>query len=466
MDSGYRWQCARAGRRAGKSHATAYWLTDGWQVRPGQICLFVARTRGHARDIIWDVLQELNEREGWGAKLLENPRLEMVFPNGYRIRLRGAETLKEVEKLRGPKYWRVVIDESHTFPDQLYRHLITKVVQPALTDLRGELILSGTPGYELSGMWFELSADPEDFPTELAGKEPWPTWSWDMRDNPFIPDPEAEMAEARRLNNWEEDHPDYLREWLGMWVRNTVEKVYADVYDPERNTYLDVDYEREGALWRPGVEGLKTVISVDIGWEDGCGFSVCQKRIDSTVIRSPETYRTVGIDDHAIASECKRLMRKYKTRWVFVDSKGNKVTCMSLRAFGVPAEPAVGGEKRPNIQFVRSLLQQGNLVAHAQECADLIGDWQVLPWGYTKTRDADGNEFRHKSGHREGWIDECADALMKGAIMFSQRYQERIEEDPPLGTDARQQLEDERERERLMRGVRPGETGRRRKRKR
>lgn len=425
-----RFRCTRAGRRAGKSVALGYWLCGGWETRPGQHSLFVARTRGHARDILWDTLKDLNEQWHWGASTNEQ-RLEMTFPNGYTVRLRGCENVKQAEKMRGTFYWRVAIDECHLYPDHLLRHLWVKVIRPLLSDLLGECIFSGTPGYDLDGLWFTKSLDPEEFPEEAkkSGYDQWPTFCWDMRQNPYLPDPEGEMAAVLAENCWAPDNPDFQREWLGKWVRNAAEKCY-DVFDALQNTYLEEDLDAP-RLWSPGAPGLRTVIGVDVGWEDGCGFAVAQKRFDSPTIRIPEAHRECEMDDIAIAHFIKGLMRKYKTRWVYMDSKGNKNTCMSMRSLGVPAEPAVGGEKRPHIEYIRSLLKAGTLQAHAQDASELIDEWKFLPWGFKRSRDVDGNEYLHKAGHKEGFVDETADAAINSIIMFTQKYVERLEEAAP-----------------------------------
>lgn len=461
VTSPHRFKCTRAGRRAGKSVALAYWLAAGWETRPGQVSCYIARTRGHARDIIWDALKDLNDSWKWGA-VTNEMRLEMRFPNGYQIWLRGAENVRQAEKLRGCFYWRVAIDEAHLYPDFLLRHLWFKVIRPLLADLMGECIFSGTPGYELDGLWFHRSLDPEEFPDEAekGGFDQWPTFSWDMRVNPFLPDPEGEWRGVLEESGWTEDDPDFVREWRGQWVRNATQKCY-DVFAAERNTYLEEDFD-DWDDWVGGAPLLRTVIGVDIGWEDGCGFAVAQKRADGPGIRVREAFREVEMDDTDIARALKRLMRKYKTRFVFVDSKGNKNTCMSLRAFGVPAQPAVGGEKRPRIEYVRALLKSGNVRAHAQDAIDLIGDWQSLPWGYKRTVDVDGNQYMTKVGHKEGFVDECADAVMNALMMFSQQFIARLDKEPPKpGDDGYTEHVEQEERERLeaRKRARDGERG-------
>lgn len=417
---GARRKCALAGRRAGKSHGVAYWLIQGWQWCKGQKSVFIARSLGHARDILWDVLKELNETWRLGATFNES-RLVMTFPNRYEIRLKGCENLRQAEKVRGPHYRRAVIDECHTFPDSLLRHLIVRVLEPALMDLQGELVLAGTPGYDLTGFWYEKTLDAEEDPeTARATRfKQWPTHRWTCLDNVHLPDPQGEIDRAKEEHGWDDDHPDLVREYYGRWVKDDSSLVYP--YDPEKNLYWDEDVEP----WTPG-DGTKSVIGVDVGWDDGCGFNVSQKRPDSPEIRIPVSYSMYGLTDHQIAGEIKKLQRRFKTQWVFVDSKGNKITAMTMRNYGIPAEAAIGGEKRPRIEYVRGLMQGGNLKAHAEHAQELIGEWTTLPWGHHKVT-------KKKIGHREGYVDENCDALLSGILMHSQKWAEKLKK-PEKGT--------------------------------
>lgn len=428
LTSLHRFRCARVGRRGGKSTSGAYWLCAGWRRRPGQVSLYIARTRGSARDILWEELKSLNRRWNWGATPNES-RLELRFPNGYVVRLRGAENQAQAEKLRGPHYWRVLIDECHLYPDELLKLLVESIIRPALADLRGEMILAGTPSYVLAGYWFAKNLDPEEMPDEAAklenrGKQ-WPTFHWDMLENPFLPNAQEEMeAVVAEMygGNW--NHPEFLREWRGKNVRDQSALIYP-FYGP-RNAYMDGDFDEKP--WTPGALGLRTIIGVDVGYEDGCGFSVAQKHIHSKTIRSPLSYSRYGMKLHEVAAEIKRLQREWQTRWVYVDSSAKQLI-ESLENFGILAVGGIGGEKRPRIEYTRALLQDGTLQLHAERCSDTIGEMSVLPWGIDKkTGQSDGK-------HREGFCDEGIDSLLIAALPLTQKYAEEAKPIPEQGTE-------------------------------
>lgn len=462
-------KCALCPRRAGKSYAVGLWLCIGWRFRPGQKSLFIARTIAHARDILWDVLKDLDRKWEWGCKFNE-ARSEMHFPNGYVIRLRGVGTLREAEKIRGGHYWRVAIDEAHLYEEALLQFLITSVVEPALVDLLGELCLTGTPGYVLAGFWFEKTAPRDEFPD--AKGAPWPTHRWSMLDNPHLPDPEGELAQVLLEHGWTEDHPEVIREWKGRWVRDDGALVYT--YDPVRHSYLDGDGRFDERQWARNTQGLKSVIGVDTGWSDGNGFCVAQKRHDGPTIRIPVAFRCGEMTDHEIARTIKQLMHRFGTRHVFMDS--STILQESMHNYGVPARKAIKGEKRPRIEYVRSLQASDNVCIHAQDAADLAGEWQTLPWGYklskrleatrggTRDDESQGAQLGERIGHKEGFIDETADATLYAVLPLTQKFRAVLDE-PEAKPGSPEWMEEQDRKARQRAENRPHESGKRRPKK-
>ena len=62
-------KCALAGRRAGKTWAVAIWLL--LDTRPGELSVFIARTTGHARRILWRTLRRVNDKYQLGESARE-----------------------------------------------------------------------------------------------------------------------------------------------------------------------------------------------------------------------------------------------------------------------------------------------------------------------------------------------------------------------------------------------------------
>ena len=433
-------KCIIGGRRAGKSEAVVYWLAQHWRKFPGKTSLYIALTFQHAKKILWDKLKDFAERWGIPIKFKESAPLEAVFPNGYKIYLVGCENIREVEKARGAHYHRVVVDEVQLFRDSVLRDLIIRVIEPALRDLNGELCLCGTPGYALIGFWYEKTRGPDDKDVDGKGKKLSPRWSctsMTMWDNPYLPgDNDAYIEEVKLEYGWEDDDPELRREFYGEWVRDDSNLVYP--YVEGVHDYDDDDEAAAGHRWGTG-EGVKTIIGVDIGHDDGCGFAVAQKRFDSPIIRVPRAYGLGPGDDGTldvdkIVSHVVDLSREYRTHHIYIDTHGSgaKNILKQLQKIlqqhrGVTVhipdagagEAAAGGEKWPKIEYVRTLLRGRNLRIHSTKARELINEYETIPWDPAKRK------------HREGIYDEVADATMNAVCEHSQRWAEKRKKPQP-----------------------------------
>lgn len=274
--SSARFRATRKTRRAGATTGGCREMIARAITQPGFRGTYVTTTRREARDRAWtsdsksgfvDVLRQLGQN-------VEHPSLEVVevggvqcmiydqamvlkFENGSQIDLFGADDERALRKQRGAAkhvYW---IDEAQDFRflDKFY----DAVVLGSLTDTHGECWLSGTPGVDCVGMFYEATKDPGD---DGAPLENWEVHELTYADNPFFgtvfqgengrwyvidnlrkqygpfdDEAEAEAAarvvredrtagEAKRQKNWKGDEPDFVREWRARWVREDARYVY------------------------------------------------------------------------------------------------------------------------------------------------------------------------------------------------------------------------------------------------
>jgi hypothetical protein len=396
------------GRRAGKTEAAVYWLIQGWRDHPKQWSIYIATTIGSARDIMWDKLKDICERWELGCVFNES-RLEVVFPNGYKISVTGCENRKQANRVgRGKKFRRVVIDELEIFEDELIKYFIRSSLKPTLMDYGGQLMLLGTPGFALHGFWFDITEeeDEDDEPREKGRAKRWPTHRMNATDNPFIGyegGAQKFFEDELEENGWEWDNPEFVRELLGKWVKDATAYIYP--FNPGKNLW-DGDTGEDFELDPPGWgndDTVRTVIGVDIGGNDGCGFSVVRKRWDGEELRVMTAYCRPNLDDDEIATEIKRLMRRYKTHHVFMDSKGHGATtiCRSMLKYGIPAKPAENNHRKlPLIRATRAVIRNGRLKLHPVSCAELVAQLRAMTWN------AD------RDSHQDGIPDEAIDATL------------------------------------------------------
>lgn len=207
--------------------------------------------RNDTKSGIVDVLEQHGERVDGasietyriGGILVEVREAELAldFSNGSRIDLFGCDSESDLGKLRSNAKHVVWIDEAQdprwvALLADLYKGTIT-----GMADYRVETWITGTPGKDPAGMFFEITRD------DAPGLPGWEVHSMSVIDNPYFgATPEerwAETAEKALLENgWTVEDPDFQREWMAKWVMSDARFVYAAnavpihqlLYAPER----------------------------------------------------------------------------------------------------------------------------------------------------------------------------------------------------------------------------------------
>lgn len=248
---------------------------------PGWRGTYVATTKKEARERAWsndtksgllDLLREFGVdaphpscevRVLGGVRAdIRDQAMTIDFSNGSRIDLFGADDMRALRKQRGLSkhvYW---IDEAQDF--RFLEHFYDAVIIGSLTDYDGECWLSGTPGRDCAGMFYDASKDDESDGPMLTQ---WESHSMAVVDNPyfgkvvndaingrlvyFVEDNqtppertgpfttylEAEQAATKvrwartagaalTAKGWKGDEPDFIREWLGRWSKADARYVY------------------------------------------------------------------------------------------------------------------------------------------------------------------------------------------------------------------------------------------------
>jgi hypothetical protein len=197
--------------------------------------------------------------------------MQVDFSNGSQVCIFGFDDERAMRKQRGLAkhlYW---IDEAQDirFLDGFYN----KVVM-AQQDFNCEVWLSGTPGQDCAGMFYEVTKDEDDgsrtpgwevhtiaqidnpFFGHVAGGTDGGRLVYYVEDNlsaetgerhgPYTTFAEAEQAagqirwdvtagKALKERGWKGDEPDFIREFLGKWCKTDARYVYpvhsANPYD-------------------------------------------------------------------------------------------------------------------------------------------------------------------------------------------------------------------------------------------
>jgi len=359
------------GRRAGKSYTIASWLLEGAMEESDTLSLFISLTSGSAKRIVWQIFRDLCRKHEIKARFNEL-ELRVDLPNGSKIWLSGAPDRPSIERFRGLKLKRAAIDEAGSFPPYL-RDLIEDVLEPALVDLQGHLLLAGTPGPIPSGLFYDIT---------FHGAPGWQRFHWTILDNPTIPHARAWLEDRREKRGWDTSNPTYRREWLGEWVHDDTALVLP--YDPSRNGCHGLP--PGGFEWQYG-------LGVDLGYSDDSAFVVTAWNENLKEVFVARSYKKPKMIPSKIAEEVKKLDHIFGFQGRIVMDAGGlgkgyveemvQKWCLPIRA----------AEKREKSNYARLLageLRDGRIKIVVSENRDLIDEMSVLRWDDDREKIADG----------------------------------------------------------------------------
>lgn len=375
-----RFRCGLAGRRFGKSYTAAALLLGG---QPGDVSLYFARKFIDAKAIMMPVFRDINFRFNLGLTFNLSDHT-ITETNGAIIRLAGVKDESAAEDLRGPRYRRVVGDEVGTFHSELLKYTVQDVVQPALVDSGGDLMLIGTPGPDPDpeDYWFQLTGDPA---TKTRGL--WPTVHGTIYDNTKAKvDPRIALADILLQNNWTVDHPTFRREYLAEWVPDVGSLVF----------------DHKEALAGPGPDSGLTVLALDFGVVDHASFTIL-RQYERPHVWVMQSYGLPGLDIVQIADQVNGLRLRWRPNYIVADEgalgKGYALTLKNQ--YNIPVEPAEKRHLRARIDMGRGMVSTG-LVHLTPEAKELHDEWKRLPWNPLKT------------GFHERYKCDCTDGFLYG----------------------------------------------------
>lgn len=274
--SKHRRKATKKTRRAGATTGGVREILARCLEYPGYRTVVVHSTKQEARDRAW----ESDTKSGFAdilrdrGTLVDNPSLEvrmlggvtiemrdqvmqLDFSNGSQVKLFGYDDLRAMRKQRGLAkhlYW---IDEAQDirYLDEFYDRVVL-----AQQDFDCEVWLTGTPGQDCAGMFYEVTKEEESerlpnwevhtlaqienpFFGTVVGESLNGWLVYYVKDNlgersgPYATYMEAEKAAgqirwdrtagaALIAKGWTGDEPDFIREFLGKWCRTDARYVY------------------------------------------------------------------------------------------------------------------------------------------------------------------------------------------------------------------------------------------------
>ena len=119
-------------RRAGKTYGIRNKLLKTGFQNAKALSLYITMSRTMGMDILWPAIEEINDELDLGITLNQN-KGDIKLPNGHKIMMRGLGSMREADKLRGPKYVGVCVDESQGF-NWILEKAIDEITEPATID--------------------------------------------------------------------------------------------------------------------------------------------------------------------------------------------------------------------------------------------------------------------------------------------------------------------------------------------
>lgn len=346
---------------------------------PDAYVIYVTDTHPHAEDLCWQPLQQIDKEYHLGGKY-DNSKLKATYPKGGMLRLKGAPTKREIEKMLGYGLVLAVIDEAQAFPDWL-KSLINDVLAPTLADHGGKLLLTGTPNPTCTGYFYEVvEGDPDKYGYHVH--------KWTVADNPMLPrwagDPnwreqvEPFLAEERELYRLKETDPVYLRNYKGLWVRSDEEFIYA-VPDSSFVPH-DPDYTRD----------LPKVMGIDLGYRDESAYVIPGYDQYRGKVTEVESIHKAQLPLSDIVKFSFDLIEQHSPQKVVIDPSrgGNALVDDINRRFGLVAEVANRKDKADYMRMLNSDIQSGCVLFRRDR--DTGAQLRLQQWNTTYTREKEG----------------------------------------------------------------------------
>lgn len=343
--SAKRFKVAVCSRRAGKTVGIVGDAIDLCLAEKGVRVLYVTLTRENCVEIIWTDLMETLDKYQIPCKINQQ-RLSVTFANGSRFNCAGAKDKKEIGKFRGRKLRRIYIDEAQNFPTYI-QTMIEEDLIPTLRDLRGEMIVTGTPGPLKRGFFYDIST---------SGR--WESHTWTAFENPHMHNPakgvdlEITLAEERQITGADKNSPKYVREAYGLWTEDLDSLVFK--FKAERNVasaILPTD--------------LTYIFGIDLGYNDAdaiavLGYSLSENKV---YLVEEKIERKQGITE--LVEQIMALQTKYDPVKMVMDAGalGKKIQEEIRRRHAIPLEAADKNRKLEYIELLNDDLRTAKFQA-------------------------------------------------------------------------------------------------------
>lgn len=334
--------------------------------------LFLGLVREEARKMFWvDVLRDIDARHPGIGMSFNESRLEATMPNGATIVIGSADANeKEMRKLLGLKYRKIMIDEAQEWQHTNLRDLVHEVLGPATADWRGSITIAGTPGRVAKGLFFDVT----------QGREPgWSLHKWTTFQNPYMSAKWGEkIADLKARFPGIEETPAFRRNYLGEWVIDETNLVYK--YKPGRNDFSVLPPDLPPIGWH-------FVLGVDLGYNDDSAFVLGAYHTASTVLYLLEAYKEKNMDITMVANRIKAYQAARAVETVVIDGANKQAVAEMANRHRLSLIPTEKVGKSDFIEIMNAEYIAGpRVLLDPNKCAPLVEEYSGLVWADKDTK--------------------------------------------------------------------------------
>lgn len=383
-------------RRSGKTFSVVSKALHLGESKPGARILIISLTLKSTIENYWSGapggLFSQNHRYDLGLQF-NTTHHTWIHKNGSRGVLKGAETKADIEHIRGAAAEAdlVIIDECKSFAPAHLDDLIENVIEPGLLTRNGQLIMIGTPGslpmgpfYQATCLLARVGEGPEERPTCIRWQDkanPGLAYekltaaeiqdlcsmhSWTIQDNLAAPGQWARALKIKARKGYDDDHPTWRREYLGEWVGDASDLVYA--YTQAKAKGVEVN-------WRPDFEyqhGLDPkqgpwhmLLGLDLGFVDDSAMVVTAYSETLKELRHVYEFKAPGLDSQAFIEEVLSIIEAFPSiEYVVADYAGGgaKMLLETLnQRYGMSIQPAEKKFKNDHIDLLNGDFLTGRI---------------------------------------------------------------------------------------------------------
>jgi hypothetical protein len=361
---------------------------------PHSYPVYVNMNRASAKVIIWPALKEINDSLGLGLNF-NQATSDVKLPNGSEIKVYGAGTRREMDKIRGGKPPIACLDEAQNMGSDM-EYLISQILLPATADYKAPILVTGTPSAAFDTPFYNIIHGRGM--TEKSKDLAWSVHHWTMKENPYIKLVEEEYNLACAANGWTRASPGFRREYLGEWIRDDIGMCYevrSDLFVQRWPKHLADD-------WR-------YILGIDLGTVDPCAFTILaySRKLTRTYVLT--SYKNQFTTLQA-GTEIERLMQEFDFDNIVVDSGGQGAAFIKQWKDTHPTIPAMPVKKGYNsvdmgINIINADARAGKIKIVKSGCQQLVDEMQILIWDPKKSI---SGARKVKAG--DNYPDHCADS--------------------------------------------------------